>query len=234
MDNINEKKSQINLEAIKCGFVAAIPVILGYVAIGIPCGILSQSIGMDWFQVLVLSILFYSGAGQFMIPNMYLAGANLFSIICSVGFVNTRQTLYSAALAPWCGGASKKVLFWYFYTVTDETFGIAISKFREGNWSVGKSIFLNEFSHLSWTLSCILGVFLGPIINIPLNIASFAMTSLFICLLASQVKTKPSIIAAIVAFIFVIIFKAIGLGGFAILCGAIVGVLAGIIFENNN
>ena len=47
---------------------------LGYVAIGVPCGILSASIGLDALQVFLLSALFYSGAGQFMIPNMFLAG----------------------------------------------------------------------------------------------------------------------------------------------------------------
>lgn len=47
-----------------------------------------------------MSVLFYSGAGQFMIPNMWLAGAPIASIIASVSFVNTRQMLYSAAFAP--------------------------------------------------------------------------------------------------------------------------------------
>ena len=55
---------------------AAIPIMLGYVAIGIPCGILSNSIGMNALQVFLLSALFYSGAGQFMIPNMWLAGSS--------------------------------------------------------------------------------------------------------------------------------------------------------------
>ena len=54
---------------------AAIPIMLGYVAIGIPCGILEDSIGMNALQVFFLSCMFYSGAGQFMIPNMWLAEA---------------------------------------------------------------------------------------------------------------------------------------------------------------
>ena len=56
------------------------PIMLGYVAIGLPCGILSASIGMNWIQVLLLSVLFYSGAGQFMIPNMWLASSPIASI----------------------------------------------------------------------------------------------------------------------------------------------------------
>ena len=37
---------------------AAIPIMLGYVAIGIPCGILCASIGLNALQVFLLSALF--------------------------------------------------------------------------------------------------------------------------------------------------------------------------------
>lgn len=78
---------------MKDAFLAAYPIMLGYVAIGIPCGILCDSIGLGALQVFILSALFYSGAGQFMIPNMQLAGSPLASIIASVSLVNTRQML---------------------------------------------------------------------------------------------------------------------------------------------
>ncbi len=72
---------------------------LGYAGIGIPCGILCASIGLNVWQVLIMCILFYSGAGQFMIPNMWLAGSPITSIVLSVSMVNTRQMLYSASQA---------------------------------------------------------------------------------------------------------------------------------------
>ena len=40
---------------IRQSFSAALPIMLGYVAIGIPCGILSASIGMNELQVFLLS-----------------------------------------------------------------------------------------------------------------------------------------------------------------------------------
>ncbi len=73
---------------------AALPVMLGYVFLGIPCGILCQQVGMNPLQVFLLSMLFYSGAGQYMIPNMWLAGSPALAIIASVTLVNSRQLLY--------------------------------------------------------------------------------------------------------------------------------------------
>ena len=116
---------------------------LGYVAIGLPCGILSASIGLNALQVFIMCALFYSGAGQFMIPNMWLAGSPIASIILSVSFVNTRQMLYSAAFAPWCENVRKRLAFLFSATVTDESFGVNLQRFEQGGWSVQKATFVN-------------------------------------------------------------------------------------------
>lgn len=162
-----------------------------------------------------------------MIPNMFIAGSNILSICGSVSFVNTRQMLYSAALSPKCKGAGKLRLFWYMVTVTDETFGIAIENFKSEDWTIENSIFLNEFSHLSWTLSNLLGVAIGSIVNIPLTIASFAMTSMFIYLVTSSLDSKPAYVAAAFSILATIILKSFGAGSASIFFASIAGVAAG-------
>lgn len=215
----------------KDALLAAYPIMLGYVAIGIPCGILCHSIGLDWLQVLILSVLFYSGAGQFMIPNMQLAGSPLASIIASVSLVNTRQMLYSASLAPECAGAGKLLSFFFAATVTDESYGVSIAKFKEGTWSVDRALMVNLFSQSSWTISNVIGVVVGSLVAIPLPIASFAMTSIFICLLFTQRLTAPNVIAAVAAVIGVYVCKMLGLAGAAIIAGALLGVACALLFS---
>ena len=211
---------------LQASFTAALPIVLGYVAIGVPCGILCDSIGLNALQVFAMSVLFYSGAGQFMIPNMWLAGAPIASIIASVSFVNTRQMLYSAAFAPYCIGVRKRLAFLFAATVTDESYGVNTLKFEEGDWSVRRALFVNLFSCTSWTLSCTVGVLVGNAIGIPLAIASFAMTSIFICLLCTQKANVENVVAAAVAMLGVYVFKLVGLTGPAILLGAVAGVVA--------
>jgi len=204
---------------------------LGYVAIGIPCGILSASIGLNALQVFIMCALFYSGAGQFMIPNMWLAASPIASIIASVSFVNTRQMLYSAAFAPWCEGASKKLAFWFAATVTDESFGVNMKQFELGGWTTEQATFVNIFSQSSWTASCVVGVLIGNAIGIPLAIAAFAMTSIFICLLVTQKVTKANVIAAACAAVGVFACKCVGLTGPAIFLGALIGVICAIVYS---
>jgi len=215
---------------IRQSFSAALPIMLGYVAIGIPCGILSASIGMNELQVFLLSAVFYSGAGQFMIPNMWLAGSPLASIIASVSLVNTRQMLYSASFAPRCERVKKRLAFLFAATVTDESYGVNTAKFEEGGWSVGRATLVNLFSQSSWALSNVAGVLVGNAVGIPLAIASFAMTSIFICLLVTQKVTPANVVAAAFAILGVYTCKTIGLSGPAILVGALVGVMAALLF----
>ena len=91
---------------------------------------------MDVWMIAIMSLLFYSGAGQYMIPNMWLAGNPISAIVASVSLVNTRQMLYGASLSQFCGGAGKRLSFLFGATVTDESFGVNLAYFACGNWSV--------------------------------------------------------------------------------------------------
>ena len=218
-------------KCIRPAFKAAIPVMLGYAAIGLPCGILCSSIGLDVLQVLLMSILFYSGAGQFMIPNMYLAGNPIVAIITTVSLVNTRQILYSASLAPRCEGASKPLAFFFAGTVTDESFGVSTAEFEKGSWGVRRGLLLNLFCQSSWTFFNMIGVLVGSLVDIPLPIATFAMTSIFICLLFTQPLSLQNICSAVLAVAGVFVCKLIGLQGASILLGALLGIAGGLVVD---
>jgi 4-azaleucine resistance transporter AzlC len=192
---------------------------------------LSSSIGLNALQVFIMCALFYSGAGQFMIPNMWIAGAPLASIIASVSFVNTRQMLYSAAFAPWVKGVSKRLSFLFAATVTDESFGVTLKQFTGGEWDVARATLVNLCSQSSWTISCVVGVFVGNAIGIPLAIAAFAMTSIFICLLVTQKLTSANVVAAVCAIVGVFVCKLVGLTGPAIFIGALFGVACAFLFS---
>lgn len=215
-------------KAIQDAFKAALPVVVGYIGIGIPCGIVEAQIGLNAWMAFVVSVTFYSGAGQFMIPGLWLAASPASSVVASVSFVNTRQILYSAALSPYVEGAKRWMAFLFSATVTDESFGVNLAKFQEGRWTVGRAALVNLFCMLSWALSNAAGVFVGDAFSIPSAIASFAMTSIFICLLMSQKMNRVNLIVIGATAAGVILCKLVGLSGPAILLGACIGVAAGL------
>lgn len=209
------------------GFKAALPIMLGYVVLGLPCGILCQQVGLNALEVFALSITFYSGAGQYMIPNMWLAGAGPAAIIASVSLVNTRQVLYSTALSRFCENCSKHLGFLFSATVTDESFGVNLAHFENGNWDVKRATAVNLFSMFTWAFACAAGVILGDLVSVPTALASFAMTSIFICLLCMQKVNATNLLTMAAAAAGVFICKLVGLSGPAILIGAVFGVAVG-------
>lgn len=213
-------------ESLRC----ALPIMAGYVVLGLPCGLLCQQAGITAPQALVMSFLFYSGAGQYMIPNMWLAGAGPLAIIASVSLVNTRQMLYSASLSRYCEGSGKPLAFLFAATVTDESFGVNLAQFANGTWSVRRATLVNLLSETTWALSVTAGVLAGSLVSVPTALASFAMTSIFICLLCMQPVKRVNLVAVVTAALGVVACKAAGLTGPAILVGALAGVACGMVF----
>lgn len=204
---------------------------LAYIGIGIPCGIMESQIGYTWFMALAMSVTFYSGAGQFMIPSMWLSGAPVASIIASVSFVNTRQLLYSTAFSRYFEKVSKWLTFLFSATVTDESFGVNLNEFQHGGWSAEKATLVNIFCMLSWGVFNAVGVIIGDALSIPTAIVAFAMTSIFICLVLDQEMNRQNVIVIVATALGVCAFKTAGLTGPAILLGAIVGIAAGMAYR---
>ncbi len=217
----------MDTKVIKDGLTTALPIMAGYVVLGLPCGLLCQQTGINALEAFILSITFYSGAGQYMIPNMWLAGSGPAAIIASVSLVNARQTLYATALSQFCSGCSKRLSFLFSATVTDESFGVNLARFQNGGWDVPRATAVNLFSMFTWAFANAAGVILGSLVSVPTALASFAMTSIFICLLCMQKLNIVNVVTMLTAIAGVLICKLVGASGAAILLGAVAGVAVG-------
>lgn len=205
---------------------------LGYVAIGIPCGVMENEIGIGPLPAFLISCTFYSGAGQFMMPPLIISGTPPASIALSIGLVSSRQMLYSAAFAPFFASVRKRLSILFAATVTDESFGVNMERYAsDGAWDERKATLVNVFSMLSWASSNAVGSALGSMVDLPLDVMSFGMTSIFACLLVGQLDNATAEVVCIVSFIAVGLLKLVGAGGVAIFAGAFAGIIAGLVFE---
>ncbi len=211
----------------------ALPVMAGYLAIGIPCGILEAEVGLAPWMAFLLSATFYTGAGQFMLSNLWLAGQAPLAIAASISFVNLRQLLYSAAFAPRFQKAKGGISALFALTVTDESFGVNQDRFAQADepggapWDERDATALNYLCMASWALANFVGALAGDALAIPTAVASFAMTSIFICLLFARSFTSATAIVAAVSASAVVVSKLIGWDQPAIMIGAVAGVAAG-------
>ena len=116
------------------GAAAAWPICLGYIPVGLALGVLGQQADLPWWAVGLMSVLVFAGSAQFIGVAMLAAGASALPIILTTLVVNLRHALMSSALAVYMQGVSRWFLTLFAYGITDESFALNMTRFREGNW----------------------------------------------------------------------------------------------------
>lgn len=181
------------------GFKASIPICLGYIPLGIACGILSEKAGLSPLQIGMLSLLVYAGSGQFITASLLIAGTSLSTILFTNFVLNLRHMLMSSTLSPYFTKSSHKFLMLFSHEITDESFAINLLKFKENSWTPNEAMALNIVSHITWILSNILGGLTGSLFNFNDIIINFVLTSMFICLLCLQFKGAIYVLCALIS-----------------------------------
>jgi 4-azaleucine resistance transporter AzlC len=68
------KRRLLTLPVFRAAFKYSIPVLLGYTAIGVAFGLLLADAGYPWWLALVMGLVMYAGAGQFIAAGLFAAG----------------------------------------------------------------------------------------------------------------------------------------------------------------
>ena len=110
------------------GLRRALPIVLGYLPVGFAFGVLAVKNNIPPSLAVAMSVLMFSGSGQFVFAGMWGAGASALSIIAAVFIVNLRYLLQSAAESPWLAGLPRAQRFLLGLGLTDETDPVPIER----------------------------------------------------------------------------------------------------------
>ena len=189
------------------GFAAALPICLGYLPIGLAFGVLAQKAGLTPVEIGLMSLLVYAGSSQFIGAAMLSVGAGAIAIIITTFFVNLRHFLMSSSLSIYLGDVNKKILPLYAYGITDESFGVNLSRFREGNWGIIPALIVNHATNITWVASTVVGGFGGEFIPTGAFGIDYALIAMFICLLVFQLTGRKYFVVAAVSAVLSVIFS---------------------------
>jgi 4-azaleucine resistance transporter AzlC len=195
------EKNQLNQNDFIKGMKKGIPVAIGYIPIGIAYGLLAKSFDIPNLSIILMSILVYAGASQFIAVNLIVAGVTPFEIIIATFILNLRHFLMSASLYQrlpnWLDRRRLAVLS---FGVTDETFSVAST---EKEKSLRPTYLLGLFiiAYLSWIIGSTIGVFFA--VGLPTaiqNSMGIALYAMFIGLLVPSLKgSKPIQMVVLIA-----------------------------------
>lgn len=173
------------------GVKDCIPTLLGYISIGLAFGVVGSASGLSVLEIALLTILIYAGSAQFIFCALLLTNSPASAIIVTIFIVNLRHLLMSLTIAPHFTHYSMLRNVGFGTLLTDETFGVAVTKQMQtgklyGKWMDG----LNITAYLFWILSCVAGAFLGKWVANPEKWGlDFALIAMFVALLVLQLSS---------------------------------------------
>lgn len=189
---------------------STIPVLSGYIVLGIGFGVLLHTKGYGWPWALLMSILMYAGSMQYVAVDLLAAGASLITSAIITVMVNIRHVFYGVAMLGKYK-VVKKTKPYLIFALTDETFSLVCTS--DLPQDIDKELYYFTVSlanHLYWIAGGVIGNVLGDII--PFNTAGieFAMTALFVVIFITQWESTkdhvPALIGALVSAVSLLLF----------------------------
>ncbi len=181
------------------------PVCFGYLPLGIACGIFAQKAELDIAQTIGLCLIVYAGSGQFIGIAMMALSASAVSIALTIFIVNLRHFLFSSTLAKFLKQKSRPFLALYAYEITDESFAVNLNAFEHSDWTANDAIKVNHISHLTWTISNIIGFVGAGLISIDTRLVGYTLTAMFIGLWVSYLSQRKMILAGVLSGILAVV-----------------------------
>ena len=182
---------------IKTAFVKSLPVMAGYVVLGIGFGILLKKAGYGVFWSFLMSFSIYAGSMQYVAISLLTSGASLISAALTTLMVNARHLFYGVSMIEKYKDAGKKKPYLIF-ALTDETYSLLCGEdYPEGEDSHWYAFFISVFNQFYWVAGCVIGSILGAMITFNTAGIDFAMTALFVTVFVEQWLTTKNHLPAI-------------------------------------
>ncbi|MBN8209221.1 AzlC family ABC transporter permease [Bacillus sp. NTK071] len=175
------------------GLKAGISIAIGYMPVALTFGLLARTTGLTLYEAVLMSVLVFAGAAQYITLSLLAIGTGAFEIIFTIFIVNIRHLLMSASInekvmedTPW-----KKAI--YAFGITDETFTVSATK--HGEITTGYMYGLCLISYSSWVAftggGYIVGASLPSVVQQGMSVALYAM---FIGLLIPSAKKSRKVL----------------------------------------
>lgn len=199
------EKSTPRSSVFAAAFKYSVPVLLGYLTIGIAFGLLTANAGYPWWIALATGLVMYAGAGQFIAVGLFAAGVSLWEAALVQLVVNARHIAYGFSMLKRYRNTG---VFRYYliFGLTDETFAL-LSSLPENDDAAGNSPFpsgadrgkfmfyVTALNQCYWVSGSVIGAVAGSLIPFDTGGIGFALTALFVVLMIEQILRvrKPGI-----------------------------------------
>ena len=203
----------MNKKTVKSAFIASLPIMAGYIVLGMGFGVLLNAKGYSFWWAILICITVFSGTMQYVGVNLLASGASILSTALMTLMVNARHLFYGISMLE----RYKKMGWrkWYaFFGLTDETYSILCvdPELPEGVDRRNFNFLLTLMNQCYWIMGGFLGAFLASAVPFNSTGLDFSMTALFVATFVEQWEKNnqhiPAYIGLAVSIVCLLIFGA--------------------------
>lgn len=225
----DKKKKELE-KAFAAAFPSTIPVLTGFLVLGMAYGVLMHTKGIGILWTTIMSAIAFCGSMQFVAITFFTVAFNPIQAFILSVMVNARHLFYGISMLEKYKGMGK-IRGFLIYVLCDETFSIISTvKIPEGvnhKYFYGMVSLLN---YIYWVVGSFLGGVLGNFVSFNTKGLDFVLTALFVVLFLEQWKVKanriPGVIGILSTILSIIVFGKANLV-IPAMCIILVALLAG-------
>jgi len=200
---------------IKAAFFAAfpntIPILAGFLFLGIAYGIYMNQSGFKFYYPMFMSFIIFAGSVEFATVSWLLGSFDPVNIFFLTLMINARHLFYGLSMLEKYNIPGWKKLY-LIYGMCDESFSINATVDVPKDIDKGLFMFfVTMLNQIYWVAGATIGGIFGSFIPFDTNGIEFVMTALFVVIfLENWLKEKDhsaSVIGLFISFICLTVFK---------------------------
>lgn len=199
VESVNDKHKY--LRALKAAFPHTVPVLTGFLVLGMTYGVLMATKGYSVIWSVLMSAIAFCGSMQFVAITLLTVAFNPVEAFVLSLLVNARHLFYGISMLEKYKGLGK-IRYFLIYVLCDETFSISSSvESPEGVHRREFYLFISLLDYLYWVFGTFLGGVLGAVISFDTSGMDFALTALFVVLFLEQMKRRENRINGVIGVV---------------------------------
>lgn len=161
-------------------FRQSIPVLMGYVPLGMAFAVYWSQQGLPWWGSLLASVFLYAGSMQFLMVGLLAAGVDLAAIAVATFAVNLRLAFYGLSYPAQVFAGHPLALSYAVFSLTDESFSLLSQSDDPPDYRA--IVLLQALCQVYWLVGTVIGLGLGALIPPQVVGFDFALAALFVIL----------------------------------------------------
>ncbi|MDD5901091.1 MAG: AzlC family ABC transporter permease [Lachnospiraceae bacterium] len=210
--NEKKKKQDMIKKAFLCAFPKTIPIMMGFLFLGMSYGIYMKVSGFSFIYPLCMSVVIFGGSLEFVAVAMLLGSFAPLQTFLMALMIQARHLFYGISMLEKYKGTGWKKPYLIF-GLCDESFSVNCStEVPEGVEKSWFYFFVTMLNQVYWVIGATVGGILGSFIRFNTEGLDFVMTAMFVVIFLEQwLKEKKhytALIGVLVSAVCLLVFGA--------------------------